>query len=235
MLQSDHQLRWVLPALALVALSACDKESPKGFRSVDISVATQPSYQTSAARASAFVITGLRLVVGQAALGSGDQFGCVDCQNSGPQPAAGPAPALITVPLDGSPVSVRTEQVAPGVYSMVEVELTAPDAATLAVAPGWPAGATLEVTGSYNGTAFTLPVAIQGSFRESLTPPVSVPAGGSPRSVSVTITLPVATWLTSNGASLDPSNATDRARIEANARASFAAPETEPSTPESEG
>jgi len=69
--------------------------------------------------------------------------------------------------------------------------------------------------------AFTLPIAVAGSFRETLTPPVDVPAGRASGPIQVTITLPVASWFTSNGTALDPANPTQRAQIEANARASI--------------
>jgi len=88
----------------------------------------------------------------------------------------------LLVPLDGSPVSVAVERVAPGHYSTVEIELVAPPPALLAATPGWWAGATIQVRGRY----------------------------------------------TSNGTPLDPSDATARAEIAANARATVTvASETE--------
>ncbi len=56
-----------------------------------------------------------------------------------------------------------------------------------------------------------------------LSPAIDVPVGGLPGPINVTITLPVASWFVSNGASRDPSDAAARARIDANARASVAA------------
>jgi hypothetical protein len=158
-------------------------------------------------------------VIGQAALGNGDQFGCVDCE--GDQEDANPAPAVVTVPVDGSPVSVAAERVASGHYSSVEIELVTPSAALLAATPGWTADGTIEVRGRYNGVDFTLSLSIPGQFRETLSPAIDVPAGGLPGPINVTITLPVASWFSSNGTALDPSDAAARAQIAANARASI--------------
>lgn len=215
----------VTTAAALV-LGACDSAGPRVTQPVAIRLAAHSASLGGNATAGPLDITGLRLVVGQTALGSGDQFGCVDCQDSGPEGETVDAPQLLVVPVDGTPVSVRTESVGAGQYAQVEIEVVAPDAAIRAANPSWPAGATIEVTGRYNGVAFTLPIAIEGSFRETLAPPVDVPAGGPAAPIQVTITLPVASWFTSNGTALDPADPAQRAQIEANARASFQALES---------
>jgi anti-sigma factor RsiW len=214
-------------AAAALALSACDSTGPRVTQPVDIKVAAHSASLGGSTTAGPLAITGLRLVVGQTALGSGDQFGCVDCQDSGPESETVDAPQLLVVPVDGTPVSVRTEQVGAGQYAQVEVEVVSPDAAIRAANPSWAAGATIEVSGTYNGVAFTLPIAIEGSFRETLTPPVDVPAGAPAGSIQVTITLPVASWFTSNGTALDPADPAQRAQIVANAHASFQALESE--------
>ncbi|HXM39316.1 MAG TPA: hypothetical protein VN908_11745 [Gemmatimonadales bacterium] len=223
-----HVTIGLVTAVGALALSACNSTGPRVTRPVNVKVAaSSASAIAGGAAAGPIEITGLRLVVGQTSLGSGDQFGCVDCQDSGPENAdAQDAPVLLVVPVDGTPVSVRTERVGPGQYAAVEIEVASPNAAILAANPTWPAGATIEVTGRYNGVAFTLPLAIEGAFRETLSPPVDVPAGGV-STISVTITLPIATWFTSNGTALDPANAAQRAQIEANARVSFQPLESE--------
>jgi hypothetical protein len=167
-------------------------------------------------------VTSFRLVVGPAALGSGDQFGCVDCQG---EDSGSDQPQLISVPTDGTPVSIATEQVSAGVYSAAEIELRTPDAGVTAAAPGWPAGATVEIAGTFNSVAFTLPLTLLGEFRETLNPPVEVGASAAPAPVSVTITLPVRDWFVSNGVALDPSDPAQRAQIENNARLSVHPPE----------
>jgi hypothetical protein len=216
--------------VSALAIGACNSTGPRPTQPVNIKVTAHSASLGGGASAAAgpVEITGLRLVVGQTSLGSGDQFGCVDCQDSGPENGGGAdAPLLLNVPVDGTPVSVRTEKVGAGQYSAVEIEVVSPDAALRAGTPSWPAGATIEVTGRYNGVAFTLPIAIEGAFRETLAPPVDVPAGGLAGPINVTITLPVAAWFTSNGTALDPADPAQRAQIEANARASFQALESE--------
>jgi hypothetical protein len=202
----------------ILALGACDAAGPRAVHPVDIRVAarTTSGPGVAASTAGPLEITGLSMVVGQAALGSGDQFGCIDCQDNGSETA--PAPVTIAVPVDGSPVSIAVERVAAGRYSAVEIEVVLPS---------------IVISGRFNGVAFTLPLSIEGSLRETLSPPVDVPASGLSGPVPVTITLPVAAWFTSGGRDLDPANPADRALIESNARASFQAPESADSEGES--
>ena len=217
MLRRDHFPGGLALATVLLAVGACSSTSPRATQAVLVLLKANATPQRSSQSASAVEITGVRLVIRQAALGNGEEFGCVDCQ--GDEQGGNPEPAVVTVPLDGSPVSVAAERVAPGHYSSVEIELVPPPPALLAATPGWSAGATIEVRGRYNGTAFTLPLAIPGQFREALSPAIDVPAGGLPGPINVTITLPVASWFASNGTPLDPNDAAARSQITANARA----------------
>lgn len=199
--------------------AACNNSTgPKSMGAVNFRVSAPGMASTAAASAAAAVdITSFRLVVGPAALGSGDQFGCVDCQG---EDNSSDLPQLISVPTDGTPVSIATEQVSAGVYSTAEIELRTPDARVTAAAPGWPANATIEIVGTFNGTAFTFPLTLLGEFREALNPPVQVAAGVAPAPASVTITLPVHDWFVANGVSLDPNDPGQRAQIESNAKLS---------------
>jgi hypothetical protein len=204
--------------LAVLGGVGCNNStSPKSMGPVDFRVSTTAISASAGATAPGVDVTSFRLVVGPAALGSGDQFGCVDCQGGD---NGSDQPQLISVPTDGTPVSIATEQVSAGVYSAAEIELRTPDARVAAAAPGWPAGATIEVAGTFNGAAFTLPLTLLGEFRETLNPPVEVGAGGAPAPVSVTITLPVRDWFVSNGVALDPNDPAQRAQIENNAKSS---------------
>ena len=218
-MRSDYCAGRLALATALLVLSACNSTNPGAVQAVMVNVRANATPKSPGQAAGAVEITGLRLVIGQAALGSGDQFGCVDCQ--GDQQDGNPAPAVVTVPVDGSPVSVAAERVASGHYSAVEIELVTPSPAVLAATPGWTADATIEVRGRYNGVDFTLPLAIPGQFRETLSPAIDVPAGGLAGPINVTITLPVASWFLSNGTPLDPADAAARAQITTNARASI--------------
>ncbi len=220
MQRRDHCTTGLALATALVGLGGCTSTSPRAIQAVLVLLKANATPQPPSQSAAALEITGLRLVIRQAALGNGEDFGCIDCQGDD---GGNRAPAIVTVPLDGSPVSIAAERVPPGHYSAVEIELVAPPPALLAATPGWSVDATIEVRGRYNGTEFTLPLATPGQFREALSPAIDVPAGGLPGPINVTITLPAASWFVSNGASLDPSDAAARARIDANGRASVAA------------
>ena len=104
---------------------------------------------------------------------------------------------------------------------MMEIEIVVPTAAVLAVTPGWSAQHTIVIAGTYNGRPFELGLPIEGAVRERLATALVVGTGGAPASVQVTITLPVAAWFAGVGATLDPTDAAQRAVIEANARKSF--------------
>jgi hypothetical protein len=212
-----------LPLVALVAGGsvACNNSTsgPGTLRAVEFRVAaSQAGAPVSAA--GPVEIVSLRLVVGPAALGNGDQFGCVDCQGGGNETGAGPQ--LIRVPTDGSPVSVATEQVQAGRYGSAEIELRHPDASISTADPAWPSDATIEVGGAVNNVPFTLHLALEGAFRETLNPPVDVTDTATPGTISVTVTLPVASWFVANGSPLDPNDPAQRAQIEQNARSALA-------------
>lgn len=204
--------------LALGLLAGCNPSStaPQIGQPVAFRLTTSASLVSAAGPLS---ISSVRLVVGGAALGSGDQFGCVDCQNAGPDVRA--VPAVVSIPLDGSPVGLRTEQVQAGTYSTMEVEVVVPTPAVLAATPGWSAQNTFVIAGTYNGRPFALGLPIEGTFRQQLATPLVVGAGGPSASIQVTITLPVATWFAGAAGTLDPTDAAQRATIEANARKSF--------------
>lgn len=212
-----------LASLALFLLSGCDQGTAPGVsQAVSFSLASDAGTRGTA---GPLTLSGVRIVAGEASLGEGDQFGCVDCQHEGPE--TDPAPSLVDVPLNGGAVAVATEQVQPGTYSAVEINVVRPTAALLGSNPGWAADATVEVRGDFNGQAFTFPLAIEGTFRERLATPVVITEGSQAAAVEVTITLPVASWFTGPSGPLDPNDPAQRATIEANARQSFEAPEAE--------
>jgi len=220
-----------IPAMLLylagaVGASGCNSASaPKSAATVDFRMAASTAAPSGGA-GTPVQITSVRLVVGPAALGAGDQFGCIDCQGGDGEVA--PQPQLITVPPDGSPVLVHTEPVAAGRYRSAEIELVTPDAGLLAATPGWPADATIEIAGAFNGSGFLLHLPVVGAFREALNPPVDVADGTTPATVSVTVTLPVGSWFVSQQGPLDPKDPGQQAQIEANARASLQPAESGP-------
>lgn len=164
-------------------------------------------------------ITSVRLVVGGAALGNGDQFGCVDCQNAGPEARA--VPEVVSLPLDGRPVQLRTEEVQPGSYSMIEVEVVTPTKDLLVTPTGASGMATIAIAGTFDGRPFELGLPIEGTLREHLPTALQIGSGGAPSIVEVTLSLPVTSWFEGAGAILDPTAVPQRNLIEANARKSF--------------
>ena len=134
---STRSLASLLALAALNGAAGCNNGAGPGTpRPVDFHLAAASTARAGTATAPVEVAS-LRLVVGPAALGSGDQFGCVDCQ--GGDNNGSDSPQLIQVPTDGTPVLVRTEQVTAGHYGAAEIELKAPDAAIVGATPDWPA------------------------------------------------------------------------------------------------
>lgn len=203
---------------ALVLLAACGTTEPRSATPVAIHLRSSASTSSASSPAAPLQLTSVRLVASTASLGSGDQFGCVDCQGNVEDVPA--TPRLVTVPNGGS-IFLATEQAAPGLYSQAEISLEQPSATTLAGTSNWPAGATILIEGTYNTVPFQLPLSIVGSFRESLQPPLNVPASGASATTAITITLPIASWFQANGVPLNPAVPADRAVIEANARRNF--------------
>jgi hypothetical protein len=213
-----------LKALAAAALVASCNQSTSPGTTQPVTFRMAAASQAAPATVGPLSLTGFRLVIGEASLGAGGQFGCVDCQGGGSE--GSPTPALVNIPLDGSAVEVATEQVQAGSYSAVEIGLARLAPAVVATTPGWPADATIEVQGTFAGQSFTLPLAIDGTFQEQLAAPVVVGTSGTPATIQVGITLPVSSWFTGTNGSLDPSDPAQLATIQANARKSFAASET---------
>lgn len=214
----------MLASLAITA-TGCDRGmGPGPVQPVGIRLAAATAVARSAQNTGSLEIGSVKLVLGRASLGSGDQFGCVDCQ--GGDNEAPVAPALFDLPLNGGSILIATDEVGPGRYTEAELSLERPSPAAVASVADWSPGATIEISGRYNGVAFRIPLSIDGSFREQLNPPVEISAATPTAETSVTITLPIASWFVENGAALDPGTAAGRAKIEANARAAMQPPES---------
>ena len=230
-----HISRHVLFATAAVAAAGCERPTvpvarvPVAFHVV-VSGPSLSANRVAAATVSGLEITTVRLGIGVASLGTNGQYGCVDCQGD---TSDGPSPgALVDIPMSGAPVRVVTEQVSPGVYGEVEFTLRT-------LAPGqwpsatWSATTTIEITGRFGGSPFTITLPVAGMFRQTLKTPLHVVAGAAPGALDVTITLPVASWFEAGGVLVDPNVATSRAVIEANIRRAFLGVEaTEAEAPE---
>jgi hypothetical protein len=218
--------------LATAALAACGgSTAPKPMRPVAIRLATT---RASATGSNGVEITGFRLVAGRASLGSGDQFGCADCQNNSGSTTDNQSQQIIEVPVNGGTVLAMTEDVSAGHYTAAQLDIESPVAATVAKRAGWPAGATMDIVGRFQGRPFELALTVAGGFNASLTPPLDVAAGATPPApVSVTIALPVTSWFLSGSTPLDPGIPAQRAQIDANVRAALSAPESAPAAGES--
>ncbi len=211
--------RLLSAAVALPFILACSSATDISRRPVSLSLRASTTPAASVAASATLQVSSLRLLVNQTSLGGGDQFGCQDCQGGAEGNEPGVVGAVVSVPLDGSAVNLATEQVQPGSYSQVEIELGG------ATAPGWASGQTVEIQGTNNGTPFTIRVAVNGSFRETLSPPVVVTSAAT-SSIPVVITLPVASWFAAGGQALDPAVPAQLAQIEANIKAAFSGPES---------
>lgn len=216
--------KWMtlLAVVAPLAAAACDVTAPS--RTVDIYVSADKPLTSVVSASQQLEVTSLQLVVGAASLGSGQEFGCVDCQgNYDDAPSLGPR--VVDVPVDGGAVQVAAEGVGPARRHITEAEISleAPTGAS----PDWPGDATIRIAGSFAGTPFTLALNVTGDFRASVDPPLDISDSDGLTELAVTIALPVASWFTSNGVALDPTNADQRASIEANIRQSFTTSEPE--------
>jgi hypothetical protein len=214
-----HAAGAVLLATALVACgSSSTAPGPRHAVSLQVSPLSASHSSSTAAVPAGLELTGVRLSIGQTSLGSGEQFGCQDCQNEEAESAQSDgAPSIVAIPATGGPVLLAVEQVSAGTYPEAQIDLVKP----VTPAFGGVADNTIEITGKYNGTSFTVAFPILGTFHQLLTPPVTV-TGTANAPISATVTLPVASWFTgSNGVALDPGNPAQLAQIQANARSYF--------------
>ncbi len=217
-LRASMRTTGTLGALLLL-VAGCSATEPHASSPVALRLGSSVSPSATSTASSPLQISAVRLVVTNASLGNGEEFGCVDCE--GDVEDAPATPKVITVPLDGGTVLLATEQAQPGIYSDAEITVEQPGAALLAGTSGWPSGATILVEGTYNGAAFKLPLSIVGTFHQTLNPPLTVSVTGAPATVAIVISLPIRSWFDANGSPLDPNDPAQQATIAANARRSF--------------
>lgn len=204
---------WITAAAiaAATAISSCSEPSgPRAGAPVQLRAGAVMASSPSASLLSAnLTVTSLRVMVGGAGLGHGDQFGCIDCQGS--EENAGATPRWVDIPVSKGTVLLETEMAAPGSYSEMEVELRRATGSS----------ATIELAGEYNGTSFNLAFDVAGNSRHTLSQPIVV-TQQSANTVSATLEFPVQAWFTgAGGAELNPLDPAGRSAIEANLRAYF--------------
>jgi hypothetical protein len=222
-------VRTVSAVCFALVLAACDRSTSPGPRGkVEFRLATTTSLAPAAAStsaASALEVTSIRLALFAAALGRGEEFGCINCDGNSD---AGPSvAALIDVPLT-TPVRVAVEQASLGHYTDVEFSLGTL-ASGMYPSADWSAETTIEILGRFRGVPFRLALPVTGVFRQALQPNVDVSTVGAASTAQVTITLPVASWFELGGTFLDPNDPAARAQIAANIRRSFVATDSGPS------
>jgi len=206
-------LHTLFASALLVAVSGCDMiTGTRASQPVDVMVAarTTPALASTISR-GALDITKLEIVLGQASLGNGDQFGCQDCQDASETAAV--TPRVFSVPLDGGAVRVASERVGPGVYKEVEIEVTQLAAASGGAPADWPSGATIRVSGLVDSAPFSVTLNQGGDLRQVLPVPINVADRAAPTEIQAVLNLPVLTWFFDGSRELDPRVAADLALI----------------------
>ncbi|MEP6572338.1 MAG: hypothetical protein ABJD11_06565 [Gemmatimonadota bacterium] len=118
-------------------------------------------------------------------------------------------PLAIDLPLGAGASQQFTVALDTGTYDQLhvrihELENKASDQALLATHPEL-AGASMMVTGSFNGTPFVYTNAISADMESALVPPVTVGASGT---ADLTLLVDISTWFSNGGTALvDPSTA----------------------------
>jgi hypothetical protein len=207
-------------AAAATALAACaDAAGPPANPVSIVGTAAAALSNGVSPNSTDLQITGLRIGIGNVGLGNGDQFGCIDCQGGTEGGEENPAAVtLVAIPVGEGAVQLKTEMASPGMYSQIEIEI---GPASGSLDPTFPTGKSIEITGFYNGAAFTLAYAISGSSIHTLDAPVNVTSQQQETAVA-TLRFPVDSWFTGPGGPLDPASAADTILIEANIKAYFA-------------
>jgi hypothetical protein len=91
-------------------------------------------------------------------------------------------PTFVDLPLDTSVITLPANTVPPGTYTKVEIRITQ-----------------VELKGTFDSTAFDVPVPLNARLRVKLTTPIVVTAG---KATVVTVNIPVNTWLVNPDGSL---------------------------------
>lgn len=199
-------------AAALLLLPACDSDSggPAATQEVELRLAASSGVAPVARTAvPSLTLNRFRVVVAG-----------VDLEPSSGEDGLGGPPALRDVPLDGGSVVLASPDVPPGTYTGLRFTLVEPTPEILSANPGWPVGATMEITGELDGAAFTLPLAVTAEVLRPLPVPVVVDTGAA-APPAIVATLVIGSWFQGPEGVLDPADPAARAAIEANARESL--------------
>ncbi|MBI4544363.1 MAG: hypothetical protein HY703_04125 [Gemmatimonadetes bacterium] len=241
-------------AAAAVLLPACgddDGTGPDGPRSASLSFTVpRPGGSAPPGFASLVPVTdaagrvlnidSVQVVLAEVELERADDPS--DCDSSGrgnPCDEFEAGPVLVSLPVNGGVITAFQEEIPPGTYDELELEIEEPeenDAATQAFRtrhPSWPISASVHVKGTFDANDGKGPQPVnvfiqgEGEIERKLQPPFVV-ATGTTGTLNVTVAVDVASWFrNSDGSLIDPralaADGNLRDRVEENIKRSFRA------------
>lgn len=249
--------RHILASGCIALLAACgsDVTGTGGNQPVSFSFTTRSA--TSAASVAApgargdislgangqLVISRIQVVLSRLELTRNDSETCVSgdtlSDNRSDDHAEGEAegcedvsrdPVAIDIPVDAAVHTVINVPLTPGTFTKLEARLAPAGTQATALLAAHPelAGASIRVTGTFNGTAFTFTSALRTKIEMEFNPPLVIDA----TTKNATVNIDVTKWfVTSTGTIIDPSTANsggvNAALVAQNIRASFHAFEDE--------
>lgn len=131
-------------------------------------------------------------------------------------------PMVVDIPVDAAVHTAINVPLAAGTFTKLEARVA--PAASIATSSPDLAGASIRVTGTFNGTPFTFKTALRSKIEMEFNPPLVIDA----TTQNATVNIDVSSWFkAADGSILDPSTANsggiNAARVSSNIRASFRA------------
>jgi len=239
----------VLPVGAIFSLAACGTSgdvTATARQPVSLSFTTRAAATASASVSSPvsradlvvvgnseLVISRVQLVLNRIELTRTDAVSCVSDDSSAADDASDAAesagegcedvsrvPVVLDLPVDAAVHTALDVPLTAGSYTRLEARLE-PDAAAGATHPEL-AGASVRVTGTFNGSAFTFTTALRRKIEMEFNPPLVI----DDATRNATVNIDVSSWFKSAGGEIiDPASANaggdNEATVAANIRASF--------------
>lgn len=241
----------VVPVAALVSLAACGASGDvtgTARQPVSLSFTTRaapaasPSLSGTQSRADLvlgtngeLVLTKVQVVLSRIELTRTDAVSCVnddstrddsgrdsaEAEHEGCEQVSG-KPVVLDIPVDAAVHTAINVPLSAGTYTKLEARV-APAAEVTTTNPEL-AGASIRVTGTFNGTAFTFTTALRRKIEMEFHPPLVVDA----TTKNATVNIDVSSWFKSaSGAVIDPATANaggvNADLVRSNIRASFRA------------
>ena len=240
-----------LPVAGLLSLAACGVSSDAtgvSRQPVSFSFTTRAASAATAALASPagradlvlgtngeLVITRIQVVLNRLELTRTDAVSCVsddsvsddrsrddaEAEHEGCEEVSR-TPMVVDIPVDAAVHTAINVPLTAGTFTKLEARL-APSADLTASHPEL-AGASIRVTGTFNGNAFTFTTPLRTRIEMEFNPPLVIDA----TTQNATVNIDVSSWFKSSGGALiDPATANaggvNAARVQSNIRASFRA------------